>query len=110
MIFIPPHYVACRAKFYLGGDISSADGSARHAGRSDCQSLNPLKFKIPSPLELNFKPRARLRRVQGEHKYARRPNGAWTRRSAPRPIAPINFEYGGDPAAMHRDMLLQISH
>ena len=63
-------------EIYLGGDISSADTVRRGAqARSDRQSLNPLKFKIPSPLGLNFKPRARLRRVQGEHKYARRLNG-----------------------------------
>lgn len=77
--------------------------------RSDRQSLNPLKFKIPSPLGLNFKPRARLRRVQGEHKYARAAQTAHRRDDPPRPIAPINFRCGGDPTAMHRDMLLQIS-
>ena len=59
--------------------------------RSDRQSLNPLKFKIPSLFGLNFKPSARLRRVQGEHKYARRLNGAYTKRSAPL-VAPADLD------------------
>ena len=54
--------------FISAAIILSGYGSARRAGRSDRQSLNPLKFKIPSPFGLNFKPSARLRRVQGEHK------------------------------------------